>query len=520
MKVAFRVDSSASIGTGHHVRCMTLAESLRRRGAQLRFVCRDHEGSLIGALRERAIPVTVLPVSATSRAPGDGSYAAWLGSTQAEDASLMIEALAGEEPDWLVVDHYALDSEWEQQVRPHVGQLMVIDDLANRPHQCELLLDQNYSLQGEERYAGLVPGSCKLLTGPRYALLRPDYSEHRRKIRPRDGRVSKILVFFGGSDPANMTGKAIASLCAPQLKHLEVDVVIGANHRDRHLLEKQAEERPHTRIHGPRPHLADLMASADLAIGAGGATIWERMCLGLPSIVVSIAENQRASCEALADAKLIYYAGNSADIETDHLTRMIEASIQRPNALAGLSIRNQLQVDGLGTCRLTEAMCPSGLEELKLRPAREDDVHLYFGWANDVQVRKSAIDPSPITWETHQDWFARKLGDPDSHLLVLEAGGLPVGQIRFDRVAAQARIGYSLDPVVRGRGWGLRLMALGMKWMQQRAPVPFCADVKRDNAASCAIFLRMGFQEVQGQSGAGLRSFHLDCAESAGKEKS
>lgn len=503
MKVVFRVDASTQMGIGHFMRCLTLAESLRERGAQIQFVCREHTGNLITLLQQKAMPVTVLPAPAVSDTASGENYAAWLGVTQAEDAEQTIKALSGEKPDWLVVDHYGLDVEWEQRLRPHTNRLMVIDDLANRHHDCDVLLDQNYSAEGERRYAGLVPDTCKLLVGPRYALLRPEYAAYRKTLRTREGQVARVLVFFGGSDPQNATGLALEALSHPDLKHLDVDVVIGTNNPHREALVKKAAEMAQATIYGSRPHLADLMAQADLAIGAGGATIWERMCLGLPSVVISIAENQRPASEALAEAKLIHYAGHFSDIKTDGLTQLLKQQIHATEKLAELSIQNRLQVDGLGALRLVEVLCPSDINEIRLRPAHEGDIVGYYNWANEPEVRKNSVNTHAIAWATHQAWFTNKLHDVNSRLFVLEAAALPVGQIRFDRYADEARIDYSLDVIVRGRGWGPRLVALGAVLMQNIEPVKLRGDVKTGNEVSSAVFLRMGFTEINSALGGG-----------------
>jgi len=503
MKVVFRVDASARMGIGHLMRCLTLAEALRERGVQIRFVCREHMGNLIALLQQQAMPVTVLPAPAVTDATSGEDYAAWLGVTRAEDAEQTIAALNSEKPDWLVVDHYGLDVEWEQRLRPHVSKLMVIDDLASRRHDCDVLLDQNYSAEGERRYVGLVPDTCKLLVGPRYALLRPEYAAYRKTLRSRDGHVRRILVFFGGTDPQNVTGMALEALSHVELRHLDVDVVIGANNPHREALEKQSRERPQTTIYCSRPHLADLMPQADLAIGAGGATTWERMCLGLPSVVISIAENQRPATEALAEAKLIHYAGHFSDIKTDGLTQLLKQQIHATEKLAELSIQNWLQVDGLGALRLVEVLCPSDINEIRLRPVREEDIVGYYNWANDPEVRKNSVNTHAIAWSTHQSWFTNKLHDVNNRLFVLEVAALPVGQIRFDRYADEARIDYSLDVIVRGRGWCPRLVALGAALMQNIKPVKLRADVKTGNEVSSAVFLRMGFTEINSALGGG-----------------
>ena len=503
MKVFFRVDASLFMGIGHFMRCLTLADALRERDAQVRFICREHKGHLIDKLSQKAIPVTVLPAPVITDTPESESYASWLGVSQADDAKESIAALNNEEPDWLVVDHYGLDVEWEKQLRPHVKKLMVIDDLANRIHDCDILLDQNYSIEGKSRYEGLVTPTCNLLIGPCYALLRSEYLTYRKTLRERDGQVKRVFVFVGGSDPDNMTGMALKALSNNDLKHLHVDLVIGTNNQHREKLNLQAQLRGNVKIYGPRPHLADLMAKADIAIGAGGATTWERMCLGLPTLVISIAENQKPAAEALADAGYIYYAGHFSDIKLKKLSETIKLLEATADKLVEVSLQNKLLVDGLGTSRMAEIMFPSLRGEILLRLASMDDIVLYYNWVNDLEVRKNAINNLPISWETHRAWFSKKLQEVNSWLFVLEVAGLPVGQIRFDKEGDEANIDYSLDVIVRGRGWGAQLLAMGADFMQNIEPVKLRATVKDQNNASSSVFLGVGFSEITSSTESG-----------------
>jgi UDP-2,4-diacetamido-2,4,6-trideoxy-beta-L-altropyranose hydrolase len=501
------------MGIGHLMRCLTLAETLRGRGIQTRFICRAHKGHLLALLQQSAMPVTVLPASVSGNTLLSEDYSAWLGVTQAEDAEQSIEALDGEKPDWLVVDHYGLDAEWEQRLRPHTSKLMVIDDLANRRHDCDILLDQNYFSEGESRYTGLIPKTCKQLLGPRYALLRPEYAAYGKTMRARDGRVSRVLVFFGGSDSQNMTGLALEALSCAELCHLEVDVVIGTNNPHREALEKQSKERPQTTLWVSRPHLADLISQADLAIGAGGATTWERMCLGLPTVVISIAENQLPASVALADAKLIHYAGHFCNIKIDHLTQLLLNMIRSPERLTRLASQNQLKVDGFGALRLAEILSPSDIYQTRLRPAEFGDINFYFNLVNDPEVRKNSVDTCAIKWETHKKWFEKKKIDMKSRLFVFEVAGLPIGQIRFDKECDVALIDYSLDFIVRGRGWGSRLIKLGVEIMWQTDPVRLLAQVKAINELSVAVFRRLKFTETKCDV-EGYKAFYLDPLES------
>lgn len=172
----FRTDASLDIGTGHVMRCLALAQALRARGATCQFVCRDSPGNLITMVRERGFTVAPLPQSA-------GGDAGSCDSDWMRDAEQTVAALRGHTAQWMIVDHYALDARWERVVRPVCRQLMVIDDLANRPHECEILLDQNLHSQAEPRYRALTPASCKHLLGPVHALLSSAFDQPATRAR-------------------------------------------------------------------------------------------------------------------------------------------------------------------------------------------------------------------------------------------------------------------------------------------------------------------------------------------------
>lgn len=509
MTIAFRVDASAEMGSGHLIRCMTLAETLRERGTSVRFVCRGHRGHLMPLLRERNLAVTALPAPAQAKGGARREdYAQWLGVSSDTDAKETIAALGSEKPAWLVVDHYALDSQWERLVRPCVGQLMVIDDVA-REHDCDLLVDQNYFEQPELRYRALVP-HCTRALGPRYAIIRPEYAKHRAKARIRNGAVGRILVFFGGSDPHDLTGMTLRALSDGLFDHVEIDVIVGSNYPYARELEALAARCSRVRLHGPRPHLADLMEQADLAIGAGGATTWERLCVGVPSIVISIAENQRPICESLAKAGLIRYLGSHERVDEKLIREDVRRCIEQPQELAQLSERGRAVVDGLGALRIAECLVPTSVSALRLRAASADDALLYLDWANDSAVRAQSFNSGPIAPSQHLRWFASKLASADSDLRVLMAGELPVGQIRFDHEGSAWHIDYSIDRLFRGRGWASRLVGLGMQAMLARGSVTFCADVKESNPASAAVFRRLGFAESAAAAGGDIRTFRFD----------
>lgn len=357
MKVCFRADASIQMGTGHLIRCLNLAEALRKKGANVHFICRAHKGSLVSLIEQRNFTVSQLPCESVEDNVADEDYRAWLGTTPADDAEQTIAVLESEKPDWLVVDHYGLDIEWERLARPHARNILVIDDLANRDHDCDILLDHNYSDMGEGRYAARVPKFCKLLLGPHYALLQPEYALYRKSMKERDGSIKRILVFFGGSDPNNITKMAIEAILIAAPEHLEADIVIGANNNNLSSLTEHFSNEVQLHFFGHRDHLADLMAKADIAIGAIGGTTWERMCMGLPTLAISLTENQRPTADALARAGLIRYAGHITEINVEQLVSQLNIFNNDSQLIAEMSAETKKLVDGLGAARVAEEMC-------------------------------------------------------------------------------------------------------------------------------------------------------------------
>ena len=224
----------------------------------------------------------------------------------------------------LVVDSYALDASWEQKMRPLASEIFVIDDLANRRHDCDFLLDQNFYRDLQHRYDDLVPEKCKLLLGPRYALLRQEFYEVKARLVPRDGSLRRILVFYGGSDRTQETEKAIRALVQLQLSSVAVDVVVGGSNPRREQIERLCRQHDFLRYHCQVENMAELMAKADLCLGAGGTTTWERCFLGLPTIVTAIAENQFEICRDCAEAGLIYSLGRWDKVTDRDIIRAVQ----------------------------------------------------------------------------------------------------------------------------------------------------------------------------------------------------
>lgn len=334
MRVAIRADASVALGSGHVMRCLTLAQALRRQGAQVLFLCRRLPGHLGEEIRQQGFEVR------------------WLGAGSAPGEQ---QVHRGRPLDLLVVDHYGLDRRWEKAMRPCARAILVIDDLADRGHACDLLLDQNLLPDLQHRYQGLLPPGCRQLLGPRYALLREDF--YRESSRPRLRRdLRRLLVFFGGSDPANLTGRALRELAETALG---ADVVIGAGNPHRADIQALCDgNQGRWSLHVQTERMAELMAGADLALGAGGSSHWERCVLGLPALVVTVADNQVATTRLLHEQGACWWLGDKDSLPEGSFRQALDTLRRQPEMLIAMSgaARKLVPVDGGTRCVVNAVM--------------------------------------------------------------------------------------------------------------------------------------------------------------------
>jgi UDP-2,4-diacetamido-2,4,6-trideoxy-beta-L-altropyranose hydrolase len=491
MRIAFRVDASLQIGTGHFMRCLTLANALKQRGARVRFVSRHMPEYLREMLAANGHEFVLLEGNPTEVASGDIPHAHWLGTSQEVDAQSSIKALSDQTWDWLVVDHYALDSRWESVLRNAARHILVIDDIADRQHDCNLLLDQNLYEDMATRYAGKVPPDCQLLLGPRYALLRDEFRRMREGIKPRAGEGRRVLVFLGGMDAENYTGTVIDALANADLADLHVDVVIGSRHPCRDSIEAKCVQHGFS-CHVQTHRMAELMAEADLAIGAGGSATWERCCLGLPTLTICVADNQRNQIAGAASEGLVYAPDLGPELATG-LQRHIEALMENGYLRTAISRNGMRGVDGWGVLRVVRQLGCSGIE---MRVAREDDSQKLFEWRNHPSIRQVSRNPGMIRWEDHQRWLAAVLADPDRLLLVGEHGDIPVGVVRFDVRDSEAEVSIYLVPGVHHAVRGGDLLQSAERWLAAKQPNvrAIHAEVLGANERSRRLFAEAGYQ--------------------------
>jgi UDP-2,4-diacetamido-2,4,6-trideoxy-beta-L-altropyranose hydrolase len=491
MNVAIRADASLPMGTGHLMRCLTLADALRQRGGRIRFVSRHMTPDLAEMLTDHGHELKMLEGSSAAGQIDELVHAQWLGTSQAQDAQDTLRALSDRHWDWVIVDHYALDARWESMLRGAARSIGVIDDIADRRHDCDILLDQNILHDHAGPYAGKVPDHCELLLGPRFALLRDEFRTLREQARPRTGTVARILIFLGGVDADNYTGRVLDAYSSLGPTGAHVDVVIGAQHPERARIETECRERGFA-CHVQTTRMAELMAAADLAIGAGGSATWERCCLGVPTLAICIAENQR---KLIADAAFegLLYAPQLNDEWRTVVARHVKALIENPALRNCISRKGMDAVDGRGAQRAAASL---GCTALEIREAHADDSLKVFEWRNHPTIRAVSRDTGLIEWESHQRWFAGVLSATDRCLLIGQLDGLPVGVVRFDAGADEAEISIYLAPDANAAGQGRSLLLSAERWLSANRPAVrrIRAHVLGRNDRSHRLFSAAGYE--------------------------
>lgn len=497
--IIFRTDASLQIGTGHVMRCLTLAKALRELGASCDFVCRAHPGNLIELIKQQGFVVHTLPHDpdweSLEMVP---DHAAWLGMDWQTDAEQTKASIDERAIDWLIVDHYALDIRWEKTLRPLCRKLMVIDDLADRSHDSDLLLDQNLVNNLHHRYDGRVPIHCARLLGPEYALLQAKYADLHPRTPPRVGPIKKILVFFGGVDRFDLTGRTISAFLALDRTDITLDVVINPASPHHIAIRKRVQDCANITLHETLPSLAPLMLKADLAIGAGGATAWERCCLGLPSIVITMAENQKPIAAELNRQGFVRWLGHH-DLVSEPVLIAAMQDVLKESTVSDWSLQCLSLVDGKGTEKVASIILLDSATEFKARLACLEDEALILSWANDPLVRQNAFNMNTIDPESHRLWFYERLRNPDFYrIYIMETNeGIPIGQVRFEQLDSVWYIGYLLDPALRGRHLGTKLLQTALQAFQYSIKDgQLVARVKLSNIASQKIFEKLGFTVV------------------------
>lgn len=498
MRIAIRVDASRQIGTGHLHRCLSIAEALAALGAEVRFVIRRLDEVGPTAFGSSPFPVDWLPAPGRDRAPvetGAPSHLQWAGVDPATDSAETVEALRAWGPALVIVDHYAFDARWHDQVRGGLGcRMMAIDDLGDRALAVDVLLDANLA-DHAQKYAGRLAAKTHVLGGPRFAILGDIYKS--QPPYPFSPIVRSIGVFMGGTDPG---GASALALLACREAGFAGPMEVVSTSANPHLpnLRTACEADGGATLTLDLPDLAAFYARHDLQIGGGGTSNYERCRMGAPGIAITLAANQLAVVPRLAERGALRVArleGGQDWPELEDaplLADAVRGLIADAEARQDLSKNGRSLVDGRGTERIALCLMAS---TLRVRPATLDDGPMLHAWRDHPDTRAVSGNSAPIQLDSHLNWLARKLVDTGCRLFVAEVGGTAVGNIRFDRQLNEAwEVSLYLDPDLTGLGLGRYLLQAGERAMQLEAgDVAFTATVMPGNKTSARLFTNAGY---------------------------
>jgi UDP-2,4-diacetamido-2,4,6-trideoxy-beta-L-altropyranose hydrolase len=498
MRIAFRVDASSAIGTGHVRRCLSLADAIDARAGESLFVLRRHDKVADAVMASSRRGTSWLRVPQAVRAVNlhDPRHADWVGVAWQEDVAETIEALRDFAPNWLVVDHYGLDARWHAEVRAGLGcRILAIDDLGDRPLDADALLDANVA-DRDAKYLGRLVRKAKMLVGPSYALLSPVYlAAPRLQIAET---VRSIGVFMGGTDPWGASEKVLAACRAAGFRG-SIEVVTTSVSSRLSALRRACEADEDASLTLDLPDLSAFYGRHDLQIGAGGTSTYERCSIGAPTIALALAENQLAVVPILQEAKVLRSAvllelpqaprlANAAPLE-----RVIRELIDDANLRRNLSERSRELVDARGAERVALAMLA---DDMTVRCAVNDDCVMLHEWRNHPGTREMSTHPEEITLANHRRWLAATIENADRALLIAEIGGQPIGSIRFDRIEGAAfEVSLYLDPGLHGLGLGPRMLIAGEEAIAGKfgQEAEFSASVLPGNLTSARLFQSSGY---------------------------
>lgn len=497
MTVLFRADASVEIGTGHVMRCLALAGAVKALGDDCVFVCREIPPPLADRIRSDGHDVQLLipAESQNTEKFGVHPYAHWLKAAWQEDATETIEIAEETEAAWIVVDHYGLDADWERMVANGARQVAVLDDLADRQHDAALLADPSLTPDPHSRYRTLMPKGAAMLLGPRYAALRAEFANVVARPTATADEPLTFLIAFGGVDAAGLTRVAMDALASIARPGDHAHVVVGAAHGGQAAIGARCAELGWT-CHINSSRMASLMAASDIAIGAGGSMVWERMAIGVPSIAVIVADNQQDQVDQAAERRLLTKM-RQADASIETLALRIEEFRQNVQMRAAMAASCRRRVDGRGAKRIASRVTPN---TISMRRATESDSQNLLNWRNDEAIRMVSHNTEIISQANHDRWLNATLNNAARHLLIGEDAVGAVGVVRFDCASASAEVSIYLTPDRLGNGLGPALLLAAEVDLAMAHPeiVEIVAEVLPTNGASKELFLSCGYRFASG----------------------
>jgi UDP-2,4-diacetamido-2,4,6-trideoxy-beta-L-altropyranose hydrolase len=494
-QVFIRADASNAIGSGHIMRSIALAQAWQERGGCVTFLshCQNE------ALQQRIIKEGFGFVFLDRPHPDPADL------TQVLDRLQNVQNGSGNP--WLVLDGYHFDSDYQESIRAAGCRVVVIDDYNHLPeYHADILLNQNIG-------AELIPYSCDLKTvkllGPQYALLRTEFLNGKNRIQKHPKRQRRIMVTLGGADPDNITLKVFRALLQTHLKGFGIDIILGPANTNTKKLELEIKSARNasmplantTQLHY-NTNMPDIMTKADMAISAGGSTCWELCFLGIPSLLIIAAENQRSIAVGLDHIGAACCLGWHEDVDPVRLSSKLKNLLCNSDQLRSMSLRASKIVDGKGRSRLLNLMdwiaTPKCKSDMSLRKATINDAFQLWSLANDIDVRRNSFNTRPIIYEDHVKWLKEKLASDTSVIYVLDVSEVIVAQIRYDKNDGIAEISYAVEPAFRGKNIGSKILKMTWESACEELGVHRAQGiVKKNNKGSIFSFQKSGFQELE-----------------------
>ena len=487
--LVLRTDASVAIGTGHVMRCLALAQAWEDAGGRAIFAMAQATPAVEGRLRNEGFEVARVSAQVGS-------------ATDAEETADLAQQRGAS---WVVVDGYEFGAEYQASLKNRGLKVLFIDDNGHAAYySADLVLNQN-AHTSEDLYRSREL-STKLLLGPRFALLRREFTAWRGWKREIPVVARKVLVTMGGSDPDNVTQRVIETI----LSERDFDMTIAVGGSNPHLakLRELAGGCSAVRLVENASNMPELIANADVAVAGAGITSWEMCFLGLPALLIVLADNQQGIANELGKQGIVVNLGRASDLTASTFAAQLRRIADSPAARQEMSERGRALVDGRGAERVVSVL---QRDSLSIRLVQDEDCKLLWEWANDPVVRASAFSSQMIRWEEHVEWFRRKLNDQNCRILVcLDTSGVPVGQIRFEKHgASDANLDITVDGRLRGLGFAGRLIDLGADWaFEEWNLTRLNAFVKPENIASAKAFERAGFKRMESVVVKGQTALH------------
>ena len=486
--LVIRVDADSKIGIGHVMRCMALAQEWQELGGRVAFLMAPGGENLHPRLRAQGFEVSLLAATCAS----------------IEDAREAAGLCRGMDAEWIVVDGYQFDGAYQRALKDASFSVFFFDDCGDaRYYSADIVLNQNLQAS-EELYNNREP-KTRLLLGPRYALMRREFRDRLPFNRDFPDTAGKVLVTLGGADFENVTLKVVQALRALPIP-VQTKVLVGPMNANYRVLEERVA--PSIELIRSTDDLAGLMLWADIAVSAAGATSLESCFMGLPSLLLVLAENQSKGADRLHAYGAALNLGHHSTVATQMISNSISELLRSKKQRVQLSCRGRELVDGAGASRVLGAMQCLAID---LRRVTQSDCKMLWEWANDIAVRTESFSSAPIGWSQHLDWFTRKTNDSSCFMFIgLNSNGVPVGQVRFDLDAdLAATVGVTVAPVHRGIGYGTPLISRAVKELFSVSDArKVHAYIKPGNKASIKAFEQAGFHWVEMTKVRGTEALH------------